>query len=81
MRRRTITAVAAALMVGSLATSACAPTQHVSQNQPDTVSYTQDANSAPTVQLLDCWGTTGWHGCGAGWFWRNGWRGMGCYPC
>ena len=34
-----------------------------------------------TVQMLDCGGTTGAAGCGPGWFWRDGWRGRGCYPC
>jgi hypothetical protein len=35
----------------------------------------------PAVQPLDCWGTTGSMGCGPGWHWRDGWRGLGCYPC
>ena len=34
-----------------------------------------------TIQPLDCAGTTGVRGCGGGWFWRDGWRGYGCYPC
>ena len=34
-----------------------------------------------TIQLLDCQGGTGVYGCGAGFFWRDGWRGFGCYPC
>ena len=34
-----------------------------------------------TVQFLDCAGTTGVRGCGGGFFWRDGWRGYGCYPC
>jgi hypothetical protein len=78
MTRRTITAAAGALVVGSLVTVGCAPVPHVSQSPSDTVSFSQSANA---TQPLDCRGTTGWHGCGPGWFWRNGWRGLGCYPC
>ena len=78
MTRRTITAALGALVVGSLVTVGCAPVRHVSQSPSDTVSSSQSANA---VQPLDCRGTTGWHGCGPGWFWRDGWRGLGCYPC
>lgn len=35
----------------------------------------------PSVQPLDCAGTTGARGCGGGWHWRDGWRGYSCYPC
>jgi hypothetical protein len=35
----------------------------------------------PTVQMFDCQGSTGDRGCGAGFFWRDGWHGFGCYPC
>lgn len=38
-------------------------------------------NPGPTVQPLDCQGTTGVHGCGPGWYWRNGSNGWACYPC
>jgi hypothetical protein len=31
--------------------------------------------------MLDCYGTTGDHGCGPGWFWRDGERGWACYAC
>jgi hypothetical protein len=78
---RPIIVAAATLVVGSLAMTACAPTPHASQTPRDTVSYSQDTTTAPTVQPLDCRGTFGWHGCGPGWFWRDGWRGPGCYPC
>jgi len=81
MRRPIVVAAAATLVAGSLATAACAPTPHTSQIPQDTVTHSQDATTAPTVQPLDCRGTTGWHGCGPGWFWRNGWHGPGCYPC
>jgi len=33
------------------------------------------------AEPLDCVGGTGSMGCGAGWFWRDGWRGWACYPC
>ncbi|OBG70668.1 hypothetical protein A5714_02585 [Mycobacterium sp. E2462] len=33
------------------------------------------------VQPLDCDGSTGDHGCGAGFHWRNGARGWACYAC
>lgn len=35
----------------------------------------------PGVQMFDCQGSTGDRGCGAGFFWRDGWHGFGCYPC
>ena len=34
-----------------------------------------------TVQPLARNGTTGDHGCGPGFYWRNGDRGRACYPC
>ena len=78
MTRRTIAAAAGALVLGSWVTVGCAPVPRVSQSQSDIVSSSQSADAA---QPLDCQGATGWHGCGPGWFWRNGWRGLGCYPC
>ncbi len=66
----------AALVVGTLGT---APTTHAAQTTHDTTVYTQPR--VPAVQPLDCVGSTGAHGCGAGWDWRDGWRGYGCYPC
>ena len=67
---------AAALVMGSLAT---APTSYAAQTTRDTTVYPQP--QIPTTQMLDCEGTTGRMGCGPGWFWRDGWRGWGCYPC
>jgi ABC-type oligopeptide transport system substrate-binding subunit len=77
-----VVVAAATLVAGSLATAACAPAPRASsQISEDTVAHSQDATTPPTVQPLDCRGTTGWHGCGPGWFWRDGWHGPGCYPC
>ena len=67
---------AAALVMGSLAT---APTSYAAQTTLDTTVYLQP--QIPKTQMLDCAGTTGRMGFGPGWFWRDGWRGWGCYPC
>jgi hypothetical protein len=76
--QKSIMAVAAgAMLFGSLATAHVAQAAQTSTH--DTIVYTQPAG--PRVEALDCGGTTGSHGCGAGWFWRDGWRGWGCYPC
>jgi hypothetical protein len=33
------------------------------------------------IHPVDCRGGTGDHGCGAGYYWRNGERGWACYRC
>ena len=33
------------------------------------------------IQHADCRGGTAGHGCGAGYYWRNGDRGWACYRC
>jgi hypothetical protein len=33
------------------------------------------------IHPADCRGTTGGHGCGSGFYWRNGDRGWACYRC
>jgi hypothetical protein len=76
MRKFAIAIAAAAMMTGSLAT---AQTAFAAAQTHDTTVYTQPP--APTVRPLDCRGGTGNMGCGPGWFWRDGWRGWGCYPC
>jgi hypothetical protein len=38
-------------------------------------------SNSPIITALDCQGGTGNMGCGSGFFWRDGWRGYGCYPC
>lgn len=79
MRKALIKVAAAALMMGALAAAGPAQTAHAGQISHDTVVDTQ--TPTPTVQLLDCEGTTGGMGCGPGWIWRDGWRGFACYPC
>ena len=78
MQRRILYVAATALMGLAFATSA-APMSGAAQ--VDRVNTTSDRPSAPAVQMLDCRGSTGSFGCGPGWFWRDGWRGMACYPC
>jgi hypothetical protein len=81
MRTAIIVSSAAALVLGALTTTGCAPTLRIPESAPGTASYSPRGSTPPTVQLLDCEGTTGWHGCGPGWFWRDGWHGLGCYRC
>jgi hypothetical protein len=76
MRKIAMAVAAAALMTGPLLT---AQTANAAQTTHDTIVYPQPPT--PTVQLLNCEGGTGGQGCGPGWIWRDGWRGMGCYPC
>lgn len=74
----TVLAIAAA-MAGSMVT---AQTASAAQTNVDHHVYTQPAlPNGPRVQLMDCQGGTGSMGCGPGFFWRDGWRGWGCYPC
>ena len=70
MRKVAMTVAAAAFTIGMLATGT--PTAQADQT-----------TTAPTpkVQLVDCYGTTGDHGCGPGWYWRDGERGWACYAC
>jgi hypothetical protein len=72
-------AAAAACAVGSLTMTPLAAASDVAPPPPAPI--TQAQPSAPPVQLFDCRGTTGAMGCGPGWIWRDGWRGMACYPC
>jgi hypothetical protein len=76
MRRIAKFLAGAALLAGTLGT---APIAGAAQNTHDTTTYTQPP--VPVIQPLDCHGTTGDHGCGPGWFWRDGWHGWACYPC
>jgi hypothetical protein len=79
VRKIGVTLAIVAAISGSVAT---AQTAVAAQSSHNTNVYTQPAAPAgPTVQLLDCQGGTGGMGCGPGWFWRDGWRGWGCYPC
>ena len=77
MRKIAIAIITAALTTGALVTSQPASAANV-DTKPTPV-YTQP--STPKVEPLNCAGGTGGFGCGPGWIWRDGWRGMGCYPC
>ena len=78
MRKIGMTVAVATLVLGPLLTAPQALAGQVSAPSPDPVVVTQPG---PTVQMFDCEGGTGRMGCGPGWFWRDGWRGMACYPC
>lgn len=79
MRSIASAVAATALIVGALMTAQPA---HAAQITHDTNVYTQPvAPRTPAIEPLDCHGGTGTHGCGAGWVWRDGWRGWACYPC
>jgi hypothetical protein len=75
--RRIANAVAGAAFVAGTVLNA--QTAHAAQTTHDTTVYPRP--STPAVQPLDCHGTTGTHGCGAGWVWRDGWLGWRCYAC
>ncbi len=81
MRRFATTVGATAMIVGSLmgapAAGAAAAGTDVTVAPPAPAPVPQ----RPTVQMFDCFGTTGWMGCGPGWVWRDGWRGFSCYVC
>jgi hypothetical protein len=77
MRKIAMTVGATALIVGSLVGAPVAGAAAVGTD----VSVNPPAPPRPTTHMLDCAGTTGWMGCGPGWFWRDGWRGFACYPC
>ena len=70
MRKIATTVAVAAFTMGMLVTGT--PTAQADQTTPP---------PTPTVQLLACNGTTGDHGCGPGYYWRNGDHGWACYPC
>ncbi len=74
--------LAMALAVGALLAGPVltAPSATAAHTAPD-ITYTQPAPPVPTIEALDCHGTTGNMGCGPGWYWRDGWRGWACYPC
>jgi hypothetical protein len=80
MRIFTTAVSAVALTFGTFAGAGTAHSQQAVPIPHPTIVYTQNDGSTP-AQPLDCVGTTGGHGCGPGWFWRDGWRGWSCYPC
>ena len=59
--------------------SLTAGTAQAAQSSHDTTTYAP--TPTPVIQPLDCDGTTGSHGCGPGWYWRDGERGWACYVC
>jgi hypothetical protein len=65
-------AAALVLIVAPAAQAAQTPYHPIVPTQP---------GAPATVQPLACNGTTGDHGCGPGFYWRNGDRGRACYPC
>lgn len=79
MRKIAMAIVAGTLLSGSLASAQTAIAAQVTHDSNTTTTYPQ--TPGPTVQFFDCEGGTGSMGCGPGWFWRDGWRGLACYPC
>ena len=71
MRKIAMSVAAAAFTIGTLAANGM-PSAQADPNPPA---------PTPTIQQADCHGTTGEHGCGPGWYWRNGANGWACYPC
>ena len=79
MRKLATTVGATAMIVGSLLGTPTAGAAQISTPAP--APSPVPVPQRPQVQLLDCYGSTGWMGCGPGWTWRDGWRGFSCYPC
>ena len=77
MRMKIAPLAAAALTIGSLTLVPHAK----AAEQPYYPTVPVNPGTPVLVQPLDCNGSTGDHGCGAGFFWRNGSHGWGCYPC
>jgi hypothetical protein len=76
MRTR-IATVAAALTMSSLTMAAHAQASQI----PHVPTVPTNPGLPAIVQPLDCDGTTGSHGFGAGFHWRNGAHGWACDPC
>ncbi len=77
MKKLTMTLTAAALALGTLAVTASAQTQWLGAASL----HARIQNATPIITQIACNGTTGVHGCGPGWYWRDGRRGMACYRC
>ena len=77
MQRIAMAIATAGVIAGALAGTQTANAASVNNNptQP------RPATPVPIITALDCEGGTGIHGCGPGWFWRDGWRGWACYVC
>ncbi|MBB3603917.1 hypothetical protein FHT40_003578 [Mycolicibacterium sp. BK556] len=76
MRKFVMGIAAASMIFGSLAGAVTANAASTTTPTPAT-----PRDGSPIITALDCRGGTGNMGCGAGFFWRDGWRGYGCYPC
>ncbi|WP_099248495.1 hypothetical protein [Mycobacterium sp. shizuoka-1] len=76
MRKFILGIATASMIAGSLAGAVTANAASTNNATPSTQN-----SSVPIITALDCQGGTGNMGCGAGFFWRDGWRGWGCYPC
>lgn len=75
--RMKIATVAAALAMGSLTIALHA---HATQTL-DVPTVPIDPGTPAIGQPLDCNGTTGAHGSGPGFHWRNGAHSWACLPC
>ena len=75
MKRIAMAFATAGVIAGALAGNANAASVDNNPVQP------RPSTPVPIITAMNCVGGTGLEGCGPGWFWRDGWRGMGCYPC
>ena len=76
MRRIAMAIATAGVIAGSLAGAQTASAASTNDTAP-----VRPSIPVPIITALNCAGWTGVEGCGPGWFWRDGWRGWGCYPC
>lgn len=78
MRKLAMFVASTGIVAGSLLGAQSASAAAVDTNTaPSPAPFTP----VPSISPLNCAGWTGVEGCGPGWFWRDGWRGLGCYPC
>ena len=80
MRRIAMAIAAAGIVAGSLACTQTATAASTANTVP-APAVPMPSIPTPIISALNCAGWTGVEGCGPGWFWRDGWRGWGCYPC
>lgn len=80
MRRIVMAIATAGVIAGSLAGAQTATAASTNTNNTVT-NPARPTVPVPIITALDCSGTTGLAGCGPGWIWRDGWRGLACYPC
>jgi hypothetical protein len=75
MRKFVMGIATAAMVAGSLSGAVTANAASTNNTTPPVPGH------QPIITALDCQGGTGNMGCGAGFFWRDGWHGWACYPC